>query len=121
MPGWPARRAGLPPSDFAGGESAARESVQKPGSCKTVGLAVAHLVSPLLAGGAMTTTLSAPELSTTDRCDRCNAQAYVRVVLSRGGDLQFCAHHWSRHEDALRPQAQDVIDETHRLVNAAAE
>lgn len=63
----------------------------------------------------MTTTLSAPELSATDRCDRCNAQAYVRVELSAGGDLLFCGHHWSRHEDVLRPQAATVIDETHRL------
>ena len=63
----------------------------------------------------MTTTLSAPQLSATDRCDRCNAQAYVRVVLTGGGDLQFCAHHWSRHEEALRRRAENVIDETHRL------
>ena len=64
----------------------------------------------------MTTTLSAPVLGATDRCDRCNAQAYVRVVLSGGSDLQFCAHHWSRHEGALRPQVEQVIDETHRLI-----
>lgn len=69
----------------------------------------------------MTTTLSAPELTATDRCDRCNAQAYVRVVLARGGDLQFCGHHWSRHEEALRPRAQDVIDETHRLTSQSAD
>jgi hypothetical protein len=69
----------------------------------------------------MTTTLTAPELSATDRCDRCNAQAYVRVVLAGGGDLQFCGHHWSRHEDVLRPKAQDVIDETHRLSQVPAE
>lgn len=69
----------------------------------------------------MTTTLSAPELSATDRCDRCNAQAYVRVVLEGGGDLLFCGHHWSRHEDALRSKAQDVIDETHRLSQVPAE
>lgn len=69
----------------------------------------------------MTTTLSAPELSATDRCDRCNAQAYVRVVLEGGGDLLFCGHHWSRHEDVLRPKAQDVIDETHRLTQVPAE
>ena len=66
----------------------------------------------------MTTTLSAPQLSATDRCDRCTAQAYVRVMLSGGGDLQFCAHHWTRHEEALRPQAENVIDETHRLTPA---
>lgn len=71
----------------------------------------------------MTTTLVAPELSATDRCDRCGAQAYVRVVLPGGTDLQFCGHHWSRHEDALRPKAEQIIDETHRLsdVPAAAE
>ena len=68
----------------------------------------------------MTTTLSAPVLSATDRCDRCNAQAYVRVVLPGGADLQFCAHHWSRHEGALRPRAEQVIDETHRLAQVPA-
>ena len=45
----------------------------------------------------MATTLTAPALSITDRCDRCNAQAYVRVVLPGGTDLLFCGHHWSRH------------------------
>jgi len=39
----------------------------------------------------------------------------VRVVLPGGTDLQFCGHHWSRHEDALRPKAEHIIDETHRL------
>lgn len=68
----------------------------------------------------MTTTLTAPELSATDRCDRCGAQAYVRVVMPGGADLQFCGHHWSTHEDALRPQAEQIIDETHRLTTAPA-
>lgn len=63
----------------------------------------------------MTPTLTQPSLTATDRCDRCGAQAYVRVVLARGGDLLFCGHHWSRHADALRPQAREVIDETHRI------
>lgn len=68
----------------------------------------------------MTTTLTAPELSSVDRCDRCGAQAYVRVVLTTGTDLQFCGHHWSRHEDALRPKAERIVDETHRLVEVPA-
>lgn len=68
----------------------------------------------------MTTTLAAPALSATDRCDRCNAQAYVRVVLPGGADLLFCGHHWNRHENALRPQALHVVDETHRLVATPA-
>lgn len=64
----------------------------------------------------MTQTLaptSAP-LTAQDRCDRCNAQAYVRVTLP-SGELLFCAHHWSRHEDALRPKAIEVHDQTHLL------
>ena len=67
----------------------------------------------------MATTLTAPALTTTDRCDRCNAQAYVRVVLNGGTDLLFCGHHWSRHEDVLRPQAIEIVDETHRLTAPA--
>lgn len=62
-----------------------------------------------------TTQALAKGLSAMDRCDRCNAQAYVRVVLPAGMDLLFCAHHWGTYEDALRPQAAEVIDETHRL------
>lgn len=68
----------------------------------------------------MTQTLTAPALSATDRCDRCNAQAYVRVILPGGSDLLFCGHHWNRHEPVLRPQAIEVVDETHRLNEAPA-
>ncbi len=64
----------------------------------------------------MNSTLTAPALSATDRCDRCSAQAYVRVVLPGGVDLLFCGHHWNRHEPVLRPQAIEIVDETHRLV-----
>ena len=63
----------------------------------------------------MSTTITAPALSATDRCDRCGAQAYVRVVLAGGADLLFCGHHWSAHESALRPAAVEIVDETHRL------
>lgn len=64
----------------------------------------------------MTPTL-APEASLTaaDRCDRCGAQAYVRVVLDSGSDLVFCGHHWGRHAETLRPKAREVIDETARI------
>jgi hypothetical protein len=68
----------------------------------------------------MTTTMTAPALITTDRCDRCAAQAYVRVVLPGGVDLLFCGHHWSRHEQVLRAQAVEVVDETHRLTAVPA-
>lgn len=39
-------------------------------------------------------------LTAADRCDRCGAQAYVRVTLS-AGELLFCAHHARQHEAAL--------------------
>lgn len=66
----------------------------------------------------MDTTIT-QALSATDRCDRCNAQAYVRVVLPAGTDLLFCAHHWSAYEEALRPQAAQIVDETHKLTEPA--
>lgn len=65
--------------------------------------------------GAMNTTLEAPRLTAFDRCDRCGAQAYVKVVLQAGGELMFCAHHARANEDALRPLTSEVIDETDRL------
>ena len=67
----------------------------------------------------MTTTFATPVLSATDRCDRCGAQAYVRVVLTGGSDLMFCSHHWNAHEKKLRPQAAEVLDETHKLTAVA--
>ncbi|MCI9887811.1 hypothetical protein JT358_04950 [Micrococcales bacterium 31B] len=63
----------------------------------------------------MTTTLAAPRLTGHDRCDRCGAQAYVKVVLNAGGELQFCAHHARQHGDKLRDIAAEFIDETDRL------
>lgn len=65
-------------------------------------------------------TLTAPALGATDRCDRCSAQAYVRVVLPGGSDLLFCGHHWGHHEAVLRPQAEEIIDELHRLAEVPA-
>lgn len=64
----------------------------------------------------MTTTLApSTALDATDRCDRCSAQAYVRVVLTAGGELLFCGHHWNTHSESLRERAASVTDETHRL------
>jgi len=54
-------------------------------------------------------------LTAADRCDRCGAQAYLRVELQSGGELLFCAHHAREHGDKLREVAATVIDETHKL------
>src|SRR5690242_10606924 len=63
--------------------------------------------------GFVTATLASP-LTTADRCDRCGAQAYVRVTLAGGAELLFCAHHGRVHADALRRVATDVQDESDR-------
>ena len=61
-----------------------------------------------------------PALSAMDRCDRCGAQAYVRVQLSSGGELLFCAHHGREHLDKLRDVAESIHDETDRLSETPA-
>ena len=55
-----------------------------------------------------TTTLTRPELTAADRCDRCGAAAQVRAVLSSGGELLFCGHHARAHEDRLREMAAEL-------------
>lgn len=63
------------------------------------------------------TTATAPSTALTaeDRCDRCGAQAYLRVELQTGGELLFCAHHAREHGDKLKEIATTVVDETHKL------
>lgn len=63
------------------------------------------------------TTAVAPSaaLSAADRCDRCGAQAYLRVEMPSGAELYFCAHHGREHNDALREVAATIQDETERL------
>jgi hypothetical protein len=70
-------------------------------------------------GGEVTVTATAQltSLSAVDRCDRCGAQAYVRVELAGGAELLFCAHHARQHEDKLRQVAITIHDETGRLAD----
>ena len=65
------------------------------------------------------TTAVAPStpLTAVDRCDRCGAQAYLRVELVGGGELLFCAHHAREHGDKLREIAAEIHDETGKLVD----
>ena len=60
-------------------------------------------------------------LTALDLCDRCGAQAYVRVVLPGGGELLFCAHHRRQHAEALERIAAEIQDETDRLSPGSAE
>lgn len=62
-----------------------------------------------------TTTTMDPTLTTVDRCDRCGAQAYMRVILHSGGELMFCAHHAAAHREKLQEVAARIQDETNRV------
>ena len=67
----------------------------------------------------MTATTAPTHLTVADRCDRCGARAYIRVVLPVG-ELLFCAHHGRAHEDAIKAQAVEVQDQTHALGDTVA-
>ncbi|MEP6852600.1 MAG: hypothetical protein ABJA87_08100 [bacterium] len=68
----------------------------------------------------MNTTLTDRELIASDRCDRCGAQAQIRVELASGGELLFCLHHGRAHEARLRELDARIQDESSRLVTAGA-
>lgn len=77
-------------------------------------------MTPMKRNEADVTTAVAPAaraLTAEDRCDRCGAQAYLRVELHAGGELLFCAHHAREHGDKLRQVAVNLVDETHKLTN----
>jgi hypothetical protein len=57
-------------------------------------------------------------LTPMDLCDRCGAQAYVRVLLSGAGELLFCAHHSRQHAEALARVKAEIQDETGRLLES---
>lgn len=61
-------------------------------------------------------------LDATDRCDRCAAQAYVKVI-GNVGELLFCSHHYNKvvddvigYEKIMKFMVQ-IIDERARLEN----
>ncbi len=55
-----------------------------------------------------------------DRCDNCNAQAFVKVVDAAGQDLLFCGHHYSKHEVQLIIQGFTVSEDERSFINLAA-
>lgn len=62
-----------------------------------------------------TSVIEGAALNAADRCDRCGAQAYVRVTMSSGYDLLFCAHHGKEHADKLKQVALNIHDESERI------
>lgn len=60
-------------------------------------------------------TRPAPALTVADRCDRCGAQAYVRVLTKSNSELLFCAHHGREHKAAINAAELSFQDQTDRL------
>lgn len=60
-------------------------------------------------------------LTANDRCDRCGAQAYVKIVGSTG-ELLFCSHHYNKIVNDPNAYTKMmafmliVVDERERLV-----
>jgi hypothetical protein len=59
-------------------------------------------------------------LTASDRCDRCGARAYLRVLLPGGGELLFCAHHGRAHAGALRAADAEILDESAVLTGTSS-
>ena len=58
---------------------------------------------------------SHPPLTAADRCDRCTAQAYIRVTMPSGSELLFCAHHGHAYETKLREVSVGFQDDSAAL------
>jgi hypothetical protein len=65
----------------------------------------------------MSAAIATEPLTAADRCDRCGARAYVRVLLPAGGELLFCAHHGRTHASALESVNAEVQDQTEALTS----
>ena len=62
-----------------------------------------------------TPVIEGPALNASDRCDRCGAQAYVRVTMASGFELLCCSHHGKEHADKLKQVALTIHDESQRI------
>jgi hypothetical protein len=55
------------------------------------------------------------QLTSSDRCDRCGAQAYVRVNNSKY-DLDFCGHDFTKLGEVLDAQGWNIAIDTRELL-----
>lgn len=53
----------------------------------------------------------------TDRCDSCNAEAFVRYENSFNHDLLFCAHHNSKFEFGLLADGFKLVEDEREKIN----
>lgn len=61
------------------------------------------------------------ELNLLDRCDMCNAQAFIRATSENSAkSLYFCGHHGNKYFSELFNQGFIIHDETYKI-NAKSE
>lgn len=60
-------------------------------------------------------------LSEAERCDRCSARAYVRVLVGQDSFLDYCGHHFGTAEPEVRRRGYTILDERWRLDPAQVE
>lgn len=78
-------------------------------------------VSPAAAVVPLGDSIMSEPLTVQDRCDRCSAQAYVRVAMMVSGlEMLFCAHHFEKNAAALDGVAVIVIDDRTTLHSDAS-
>lgn len=53
-----------------------------------------------------------------DRCDECGAQAFVKVINPKDHTLEFCAHHYAKHEQVLFVQGFIIDEDIRENINA---
>ncbi|CAM3016804.1 hypothetical protein PRAC110570_10880 [Propionibacterium acidifaciens] len=66
-------------------------------------------------GAVSTPVVENTRLTAADRCDRCGAQAHLRVRLASGGTLLFCAHHARAHAEKIKEVAVRLEGDTSLL------
>ncbi len=76
-------------------------------------------MSQVSVGTTATVERDSYELTALDRCDSCETQAYIRVMIGES-ELLFCAHHGRRHQEKLAAVATDWHDESSRLLEDSA-
>lgn len=52
------------------------------------------------------------DMLSTDRCDSCNAQGYVKVANVAESELIFCGHHYHKNADALDKAGFAILVDT---------
>ncbi|WP_374970429.1 hypothetical protein [Terrabacter sp. BE26] len=59
------------------------------------------------------------QLTVADRCDRCDAQAWLKTIDRSGLDLLWCAHHGRTHLPAFPDKGLEVVVDEREYLSAA--